>query len=296
MCIRDSSDYEWHPFTLTSAPHENFMEVHIRGLGDWTEELCNRFEALENSQIEQELEQQEHPGIGGALIPKFPTMALEGPYGAPAQGYDRFKVLLLVGAGIGVTPFISILKDIWHKFDKRRCKGCHAVNQKNFPLKKAYFNFVSRDQASMSWFKDTISPIVVDDKEQIIECHQHLTSVKEDGDVRSAAIKITQNTSIGMEHDRQSLAVKMSSGQEIDTMEDGFAGKDIVTGSEANIPVHFGRPNWDKIFKYIKKKHPLEEVGVFFCGPPVIGSQLETCSNKYTETNDTQFFYYEEHF
>jgi len=283
-CV-DISGYEWHPFTLTSAPHEDFVEVHIRGLGDWTAELCKRFEAVNDSQDRTVDSSDERSAESLLAIPRYPVMALEGPYGAPAQGYDRFKVLLLVGGGIGVTPFISILKDIWNKMDQRRCptEGCDKVNLKNFELKKAYFNYMSRDQASMAWFTDTITPIVQDDTEKIIECHQHLTSVKEDGDVRSAAITIAQSTSIGMDRDDVEDA-------------SSFAGKDIVTGARSNIPVHFGRPNWDKIFQYIQRKHPLEEVGVFFCGPPVIAAQLEACSDKYTEPNNTQFFYYEEHF
>jgi len=37
---------------------------------------------------------------------------VDGPYGAPAQDYQNFDVLLLIGLGIGATPFISILKDL----------------------------------------------------------------------------------------------------------------------------------------------------------------------------------------
>lgn len=39
------SRLEWHPFTLTSAPQENFFSVHIRVAGDWTEALCQAFGA-----------------------------------------------------------------------------------------------------------------------------------------------------------------------------------------------------------------------------------------------------------
>jgi respiratory burst oxidase len=37
---------------------------------------------------------------------------IDGPYGSPAQDYSKYDVLLLVGLGIGATPFISILKDL----------------------------------------------------------------------------------------------------------------------------------------------------------------------------------------
>lgn len=42
----------------------------------------------------------------------FPRVCIDGPYGAPAQDYKKYDVLLLVGLGIGATPFISILKDM----------------------------------------------------------------------------------------------------------------------------------------------------------------------------------------
>lgn len=34
------SFFEWHPFTLTSAPEEDFLSVHIRVAGDWTGEMA----------------------------------------------------------------------------------------------------------------------------------------------------------------------------------------------------------------------------------------------------------------
>ena len=45
---------------------------------------------------------------------RFPRLYVDGPFGAPAQDYLKYDVLLLVGLGIGATPFISILKDMLH--------------------------------------------------------------------------------------------------------------------------------------------------------------------------------------
>ena len=42
----------------------------------------------------------------------------------------------------------------------------------------------------------------------------------------------------------------------------------------------FGRPNWEKVFTDIKKKHPGKRVGVFVCGPKVSWMSLATaCSS-----------------
>jgi respiratory burst oxidase len=42
----------------------------------------------------------------------LPKLLVDGPYGAPAQDFRNYDVLLLVGLGIGATPFISILRDL----------------------------------------------------------------------------------------------------------------------------------------------------------------------------------------
>jgi hypothetical protein len=62
---------------------------------------------------------------------------------------------------------------------------------------------------------------------------------------------------------------------------DANAEQDAITGLRA--PTNFGRPNWDMIFKSIRKIHSPAEAGVFFCGPAVLGSQLHIKCNMYSE-------------
>ena len=33
------SENEYHPFTLTSAPHEKYLSLHVRAVGPWTYNL-----------------------------------------------------------------------------------------------------------------------------------------------------------------------------------------------------------------------------------------------------------------
>lgn len=49
----------------------------------------------------------------------MPKLRIDGPYGAPAQDYHKYDVLLLVGLGIGATPCISILKDLLNNIVKK---------------------------------------------------------------------------------------------------------------------------------------------------------------------------------
>uniref|UniRef100_A0A8C8VQW6 NADPH oxidase 3 n=1 Tax=Pelusios castaneus TaxID=367368 RepID=A0A8C8VQW6_9SAUR len=94
------SQLEWHPFTLTSAPEEEFFSVHIRVAGDWTGAL---FKAC---------------GAEGSVFQepwKLPRLAVDGPFGAATTDVFNYRVSVCIAAGIGVTPFASILKSIWFK-------------------------------------------------------------------------------------------------------------------------------------------------------------------------------------
>uniref|UniRef100_A0A4W4ED68 NADPH oxidase 2 n=1 Tax=Electrophorus electricus TaxID=8005 RepID=A0A4W4ED68_ELEEL len=94
------SQLEWHPFTLTSAPEEDHFSVHIRLQGDWTEALyiaCGG----DRTRLQEAWE--------------LPRIAVDGPFGTASEDVFRYEVVMLVGAGIGVTPFASILKSVWYK-------------------------------------------------------------------------------------------------------------------------------------------------------------------------------------
>lgn len=43
---------------------------------------------------------------------------IDGPYGAPSSHIFRAQHAVLIGTGIGVTPFASILQSIMHRYYK----------------------------------------------------------------------------------------------------------------------------------------------------------------------------------
>lgn len=51
-----------------------------------------------------------------------PRMGVDGPFGTASEDVFDYEVSMLVGAGIGVTPFASILKSIWYKFKESNPK------------------------------------------------------------------------------------------------------------------------------------------------------------------------------
>ncbi|KAI3908930.1 hypothetical protein MKW98_021999 [Papaver atlanticum] len=285
------SPFEWHPFSITSAPGDDYLSIHIRQLGDWTQELKRVFsEACELPLA----------GRSGLLRAdettkkSLPKLLIDGPYGAPAQDYKNYDVLLLVGLGIGATPFISILKDLLNniirmeeladsisdtsrttdqsvgtssdssviKFSPKRKKPLKTTN--------AYFYWVTREQGSFDWFKGIMNEIADLDHRGVIEMHNYLTSVYEEGDARSALITMVQ----ALNHAKN--------------------GVDIVSGT--TVRTHFARPNWKKVFSKTCSKHPNAKIGVFYCGAPVLAQELGKLCYEFNQKGSTKFEFHKEHF
>ncbi|KAH6761024.1 respiratory burst oxidase protein F [Perilla frutescens var. frutescens] len=219
------SPFEWHPFSITSAPDDDFLSIHIRQLGDWTHELKRVFaEACE-------LPVSGKSGLLRAdenTKKSMPKLLIDGPYGAPAQDYRNYDVLLLVGLGIGATPFISILKDLLNNIVK------------------------------------------MEEQAGVIEMHNYLTSVYEEGDARSALITMVQ----ALNHAKN--------------------GVDIVSGTR--VRTHFARPNWKKVLSKIGTKHANARIGVFYCGAPVLAKELSKLCYDYNQKGSTKFEFHKEHF
>lgn len=82
---------EQHPFTISSHPHEKEqLKVTIKGLGDYTDSLSGKL------------------NIGD-------TAKVEGPYGKFTTAHSKEKEQIWVAGGIGITPFLSLLKDYYTK-------------------------------------------------------------------------------------------------------------------------------------------------------------------------------------
>ncbi|KAF7341131.1 FAD-binding FR-type domain-containing protein [Mycena venus] len=248
------SYFQWHPFTLTSAPEEDYISVHIRVEGDFTTALAKA--------VGCDFESKKGASDGSAVVTPpinraLPRVMVDGPFGTCSEEFLNFETVLLVGAGIGVTPFASILKTIWYRMN-------NFSGAKPTRLSKVYFTWVIRDFGTAEWFHSLLHAIETQDTQNRIEINIYLTQrIKED--------------------DMNNIIVH-----------DVGAEKDAITALRA--PTHFGRPNWDKIFSSIAVKHPESDVGVFFCGPTGIAKALHEKSNQYSDPEGTRFFFGKENF
>lgn len=112
--------WQWHPFTLTSAPEEEYFSVHVRVVGDFTKEMAFKLGCElkdEGKKTKKETRKKKERGEvneeGVIPVALLPRIVIDGPYGSASEDVFNYEVSLLVGAGIGVTPFASVLKSIW---------------------------------------------------------------------------------------------------------------------------------------------------------------------------------------
>ncbi|KAH9658273.1 Respiratory burst oxidase [Citrus sinensis] len=268
------SPFEWHPFSITSSPGDDYLSVHIRTLGDWTRQLKTVF---------SEVCQPAPAGKSGLLRAErennsrgFPKILIDGPYGAPAQDYKKYDVVLLVGLGIGATPMISIVKDIINnmKSEDNNLESGLTVNNNNknssFNTRKAYFYWVTREQGSFEWFKGIMNEVAEMDEKRVIELHNYCTSVYEEGDARSALIAMLQS----LHHAKN--------------------GVDVVSGTR--VKSHFAKPNWRQVYKRIALHHPDSRIGVFYCGAPALTKELRQLASDFSHKTSTKFEFHKENF
>ncbi|XP_018936106.1 NADPH oxidase 1 [Cyprinus carpio] len=234
------SQLEWHPFTMTSAPEEDFFSVHIRSVGDWTEDLIKMVENLPE---------------GG----QGPKMAVDGPFGTASEDVFDYEVSMLVGAGIGVTPFASILKSIWYKFKDSDPK---------LRTKRIYFYWLCRETYAFEWFADLLQVLEKEMEERgmrdFLTYKLYLTGWDQ-SHVNHAMVHFDKDT-------------------------------DIITGLKQK--TSYGRPNWDKEFEQVRQENPSSVVGTFLCGPQALAKDLEKKCVKYSEVDPrkTKFYFNKENF
>lgn len=234
VCINlpDVSRFQWHPFTLTSAPEEDHISIHIRISGDWTSAVC---EYLQSAPLDRT------------------RIYIDGPLGCACQEHQNYEMIVCIGAGIGQTPFASILKSLWFRLNKPLPRG---------GLCEIHFVGICRSTKSLEWFNDILSALERSNESGILKLHLYVTG------------KVTEEEQalIAAHHD--------------------LGLNDPVTGLKS--PTHYGRPEFGSLFNHWAQLGR-RTIGVFYCGPPVLGKKIQRIS-KSTSDGNTLFVYHEETF
>ena len=102
---------QWHPFTISHCAG-HVLQMHIKTDGNWTRRLRS--------------------------LPPIIEVGLDGPYGAPAQRFYEYDRSVIIGTGVGVTPFASIISDLelsifdddgWSRHRSRRMSRSRASSR-----------------------------------------------------------------------------------------------------------------------------------------------------------------------
>ncbi|XP_006076375.4 dual oxidase 2 isoform X1 [Bubalus bubalis] len=235
---------EYHPFTLTSAPHEETLSLHIRAAGPWTTRLREIYS----------------PPTGDSCA-KYPKLYLDGPFGEGHQEWHKFEVSVLVGGGIGVTPFASILKDLVFKSSLGSQMLC----------KKIYFIWVTRTQRQFEWLADIIREVEENDCQDLVSVHIYITQLAEKFDLRTTMLYICER------HFQKVLNRSL------------FTGLRSIT--------HFGRPPFERFFSSLQEVHPkVRKIGVFSCGPPGMTKNVEKACQLINQQDQAHFVHHYENF
>ncbi|CAM9805533.1 unnamed protein product [Lampetra fluviatilis] len=236
---------EYHPFTLTSAPHEGTLSIHVRAAGPWTTRL-------------REVYSSKSISSDGC----FSKIYLDGPFGEGHQHWNDFEVSVLVGGGIGVTPFASILKDVVYK---------SSINARLIACRKLYFIWVTRTQRQFEWLTDIIQEVEENDKNDLVSIHIYITQFAEKFDLRTTMLYICER------HFQK------------------VSNRSLFTGLRSI--THFGRPQFVPFLNSLQKLHPeVGTVGIFSCGPPGLTKTVEKSCRQLNRCDQTRFVHHYENF
>jgi NADPH oxidase len=285
------SRYEWHPFSISSCPYDPYISVHIRQMGDFTKALRNTFENMIDRPAYDIEDFDPHHRTTSILHARLqhwenPEIIVEGPYGSPAEDIFGSEVAILIGAGIGVTPWASVLKSLWHMRDPRFAKEGHR-------LRRVEFISTCKDLAMFEWFQNLISSLNAQsqglensDKSIRLYCHTYITRPTATPDSMHGS-NMSSSSKPEARSDRQA------------SLHDLLKRPNTLTRTKQQNYIHTGRPDFKTLFRDIRESleiqpeanttlrtrfHCRKQIAVNFCGPKGTARDIrEACAESHTD-------------
>ncbi|KAF8044041.1 hypothetical protein BT93_A2123 [Corymbia citriodora subsp. variegata] len=102
--IPSISKLQWHPFTVTSSSsmEPDRLSIAIKCQGSWSRRLFRSLSSSSSSSLDHL------------------QVSVEGPYGPASSQFLRHETLVMVSGGSGITPFISIIREILHQTNQQQ--------------------------------------------------------------------------------------------------------------------------------------------------------------------------------
>lgn len=192
--------------------------MHVRSAGNFTSALRALAERRQREGVAEPVE-----------------AFLDGPYGAPSSAIFEVRNVVLIGAGIGVTPFASVLESLVLRAREGRARP-----------NKVHFFWLNREPRSFEWFHDLLTRIEQSEAGRLVDIRIFMTSGR--GHITAAFLNLARE----LLHQQ--------------------GDPDLLTGLKSK--TNMGRPDWQQELSEIAEQHRPEAVEVFFCGPRGLGRQI----------------------
>ncbi len=151
----------------------------------------------------------------------FLCLDVQGPFGGGNQDWYKFEVAVMIGAGIGVTPYASILNDLVFGTSTNRYSGVAC--------KRVYFLWITPSHRTFEWFMDVLRDVERKDVTNVLEMHIFITQFFHKYDLRTTMLYICENHFQRLS--RRSLFTNLKAAN------------------------HFGRPDMVSFLRFVQKKH-----------------------------------------
>jgi len=318
------SKFQWHPFTISSAPQKKNVTLHIRdqGPGTWTNRVYNYMLILAGNETRVCPRQRINNQPMSVGPDGRPLFQIAGPHPAPTQHLGEYHVAMVVGGGIGVTPVRATLFSIVHRFKYGLGMSYpdHAylywlVRHKDL---KTYM-FMMR---SIKEISDELYDLRHKNEELMktksFEFHVCITSNPRSGIgpyERNAEEENADDQSLWGSSDLDPSSenfevLKVKSGLDewkiFETLwytknkterlgdfvkVERFYDKDPKDSSKKK-----QRMDWSPHFQRISEKHRGLNCGVMYCGPAAVANILKVKCGEHTDYSTTRFIFHKENF
>jgi len=271
---------QWHPFTMSSCPEDAYASVHIQQLGDFTGTFADAFDTKENHYQLTPIRLTDIQELRLKQGQMFPRMRIDGPYGSLAEDVFTHEVSITVGAGIGITPWVSILKSIWHlRNDAKRSRKSR--------LKRIEFIWVCKDILHYKWLHEQITALESQSKAWSSErrwpiLRSRIFITRQLDPVRLEQLEFRV---VGGRHCPNASEEKILATPDASTKSD--SSFETISAVQMQANMHHGRPDFvhelgaltqelvqDGYAKSEGDRAKTIKAGVYYCGPDEPGKAL----------------------
>lgn len=293
---------QWHPFTISSAPGDPTVTIHIKILGNrsWTKQLMDYLTLMgpKDASYFELSETLPNGGIVGKTIGPSGEKILQvyGPHSAPTEHTPEYPVDMIIGSGIGITPAASTMQQIvfhrW-KFNVGSSSPDHAYFGWVCPLKEVddYRWMIRIVKEANEEVHDLRSKGYLNDK--TFEVHIWVTSVGDQ--LKEFEIGHVENDAAfwGRRRKIQGGGNLKRANPEFDELELYKLMKAPPKEGPTKLGycyVYNGRPKWEDLFDKVSKSHVCSRTGVLFCGNPRISTDLKDMCRTYSTPRSNRYF------